>query len=104
MELVLPRNYVEIEQEEMMYLDGGWSTKQVLKNLTGLAAVAGMAGVAKHIKTVIKNKPGIGFWALVAKTGTSAKAAFILLPTWAKVGTLGLGAAVIYALGTWDIF
>ena len=23
MELVLPRNYVEIEQEEMMYLDGG---------------------------------------------------------------------------------
>lgn len=23
MELVLPQNYVEIEQEEMMYLDGG---------------------------------------------------------------------------------
>ncbi len=25
MELVLPQNYVEIEQEEMEYLDGGWS-------------------------------------------------------------------------------
>ncbi len=24
MELVLPKNYVEIEEEEMMYLDGGW--------------------------------------------------------------------------------
>ena len=23
MELVLPNNYVELEQEEMMYLDGG---------------------------------------------------------------------------------
>lgn len=23
MEMVLPRNYVEIDQEEMMYLDGG---------------------------------------------------------------------------------
>ena len=23
MELVLPKNYVEIEEEEMMYLDGG---------------------------------------------------------------------------------
>lgn len=26
MEMVLPRNHVEIEQEEMMYLDGGAST------------------------------------------------------------------------------
>lgn len=25
MELVLPNNYVEIEEEEMMYLDGGWN-------------------------------------------------------------------------------
>ena len=24
MELVLPNNYVEVEEEEMMYLDGGW--------------------------------------------------------------------------------
>ena len=28
MELVLPHNHVELEQEEMMYLDGGWSRSQ----------------------------------------------------------------------------
>jgi len=28
MELVLPLNHVELEQEEMMYLDGGWSRSQ----------------------------------------------------------------------------
>ena len=87
-----------------MYLDGGWSVQQVGKNLTGLAAVVGMAGVANFIRGVIKDNPGIGFWALVAKTGTSAKVAFVLLPTWAKIGTLGVGATVIFALGTWDIF
>ncbi|MFM1552272.1 hypothetical protein ABGF31_07835, partial [Helcococcus ovis] len=81
-----------------------WSPEQVLKNLTGLAAVAGMATVANHIRNVIKDNPGIGFWALVAKTGSTAKAAFVLLPFWAKIGTIGVGAAVIYALGTWDIF
>ncbi len=35
MELVLPNNYVEIEEEEMMYLDGGWSTTMLIKNLSG---------------------------------------------------------------------
>lgn len=30
MELVLPRNYVEIEQEEMMYLDGGFGVKLLM--------------------------------------------------------------------------
>lgn len=30
MELVLPKNYVEIEQEEMMYLDGGWSVPKAV--------------------------------------------------------------------------
>ena len=28
MELVLPLNHIELEQDEMMYLDGGWSRSQ----------------------------------------------------------------------------
>ena len=36
MELVLPNNYVALEQEEMMYLDGGdWNTFK--NNIKGLA-------------------------------------------------------------------
>ena len=26
MEMVLPNNYIELEQEEMMYLEGGWTS------------------------------------------------------------------------------
>lgn len=42
MELVLPNNYVEIEEEEMMYLDGGWSCSVFVKNLYGLAERGGV--------------------------------------------------------------
>ena len=38
MELVLPRNYVEIEQEEMEYLDGGWSKNDAKGFVIGLIA------------------------------------------------------------------
>lgn len=40
--MVLPRNYVEIEQEEMMYLDGGLyvshSTVQSIASVVGMTA------------------------------------------------------------------
>ena len=35
MELVLPNNYVEIEEEEMMYLDGGGSFSIFKRNIQG---------------------------------------------------------------------
>lgn len=39
MELVLPSNYVEIEEEEMMYLDGGvYLNKQVCLGIAGYFA------------------------------------------------------------------
>ena len=38
MELVLPRNYVEIEQEEMMYLDGGTVHSKVYYSKFGFRA------------------------------------------------------------------
>jgi hypothetical protein len=41
MEMVLPRNYVEIEQEEMMYLDGGSWT-----NYYGINAVAKISAMS----------------------------------------------------------
>lgn len=43
---------------------------------------------------------------LITGLSEDDKTAFVLklLPTWAKIGTLGVGATVIFALGTWDIF
>lgn len=54
MELVLPGNYVEVTEEEMMYLDGGWSAGVFGKNLYGLAERGGVictaiAGLAKAL-------------------------------------------------------
>ncbi|MDO4605613.1 MAG: hypothetical protein Q4B23_06520 [Helcococcus sp.] len=40
MELVLPQNYVEIEQEEMMYLDGGvYVSQKTARNVLGAIAI-----------------------------------------------------------------
>ena len=48
MELVLPQNYVEIEQEEMMYLEGGWSRSEAKSFVYGIIAsgVGALAGKA----------------------------------------------------------
>ena len=60
MELVLPNNHVELEQDEMMYLDGGASIRTTATNArnafnvmssagTVLAATAGAAAIATTI-------------------------------------------------------
>jgi len=49
MELVLPKNYVEIEQEEMMYLDGGASiitTAGIARTSFNVLSTASTAAVA----------------------------------------------------------
>lgn len=49
MELVMPNNYVILEEEEMMYLDGGdWNTFK--NNIKGLAASsAGFRDAARQV-------------------------------------------------------
>ena len=51
MELVLPLNHVELDQEEMMYLDGGWSRSQnktagAARDLFRRTSTAASVGVA----------------------------------------------------------
>lgn len=79
MEMVLPRNYVEIEEEEMMYLDGGWTT------VTGW-------GAARELTNILAS---IGAWyasaaALLAKTATFAVAGATVI---------GAAGAILSALG-----
>ena len=33
--LVMPKNYAVVNNEKMEYVDGGWSGRQVLKNVIG---------------------------------------------------------------------
>ncbi|SFO08633.1 hypothetical protein [Proteiniclasticum ruminis] len=79
MEMVLPRNYVEIEEEEMMYLDGGWTT------VRGWLA-------ANELNNILLS---IGGWyksaaALLVKTATYSVAGATVI---------GAAAAILSALG-----
>jgi len=68
MELVLPNNYVALEQEEMMYLDGGRSFQRVTQHWWGMrmymtqAQSRNMAHVANQVSV---GATGLG--ALTAK-------------------------------------
>lgn len=68
MELVLPNNYVEIEEKKMMYLDGGvYLNKQVCLGISvyfgssqGMIVAAGTAAMARKLMKVI------GKWSSIA--------------------------------------
>ena len=103
-DLQLPNSYVEIERDEMEYVDGGWSAYKVGVNLLriGAAAWGGYLLVQAGNIMLQAARAGISFWGAVAKVGYAAKQAFILLPLWAKVA-VGVGtSATIWALGTYD--
>ena len=74
MTLNMPQNYVEIEQEEMMYLDGGWktysnwwglSTKITKSECSKIAAGASVAAL------IPKLAPVAGIVAAVAGLGAA---------------------------------
>ena len=101
MELVLPQNYVEIEQEEMMYLDGGWSVTVNRKTINqALAWAKGGWSVVKKINKTTKGQL-VKFFisnSLSLAKGILAKGT---LGSWA-VASLGfvLSGALVAAAGT----
>lgn len=91
MELVLPKNYVTLDQEEMMYLDGGdWNNFR--NNIQGLwASSAGLRDAMRQV-------------GLVSAAGTAIKYSYPILM--AKVATISGpiiwatgGAAAVVAVG-----
>jgi len=102
--MVLPQNYVELEQEEMMYLDAGWDINTFIRNAIGLSnhqgmhwvggALAGFAAANRHMK----------FPQLAAHLAGTAWHAFRYLPLWAQVAVAVSGAGAIYAMGEWALF
>ena len=91
MELVLPTNYVVIDEEEMMYLDGGdWNNFS--RNIKGLwASSAGLRDAMRQV-------------GLVSAVGNAIKYSYPVLM--AKVATISApiiwatgGAAAVVAIG-----
>ena len=115
MELVLPKNYVEIEQEEMMYLDGGLSIPKwtVTGTITAMAyaalAVSGGALATGGLKVVLGSM-GLRK-ALVAsivkalgKLGISVGNALASswVRTFASGGIAGLASNIADSIDGWD--
>ena len=102
--LQMPTNYVEIDRDEMEYVDGGWDPRIVLKNAVGMTAVAGLAWVGNAITSFVRANPNLGLGTYIVKIGGTALRAFWALPLWAKALCVATAASMVYALGTWDIF
>lgn len=100
--LVMPMNYVELQEDEMMYLDGGWDAKKIVPNAMKLAAAAGGTWIFTQIANFARANTHLGFWSMVSKMGGTAAKVLWALPWWAKLLGFAAGAAVIWALGEYD--
>lgn len=99
MELILPNNYVEIKEEEMMYLDGGvYLSKATCMGIAvyfgsgqGMIAAAGTAAAAKKLVKVI------GKWSSIAGYIASLALSYAFV----QLGSLlwNIGTAVIKKKG-----
>ncbi|MCD6631718.1 hypothetical protein LSG16_02570 [Lactococcus cremoris] len=106
-ELVLPQNYVELTEDEMMYLDGGWSVKILATNLKDLWNKRPVfAGIFKA--------NGISWGALGALA--LGRASYLITRIGVAIGSIAaanwvvgatiaaLAGGAIFALGTWHVF
>lgn len=100
--LVMPMNYVELQEDEMMYLDGGFDPFLVAQNLLKIGGSIWGGYLLTQAGMIMLDaaRQGIGFWGAVQKVGHVAWQVFKYLPFWAQVA-VGVGtAATIWALGT----
>ena len=111
--LILPQNYVEITEDEMMYLDGGWSAGTFGKNLYGLAerggvictAIAGLAkALGKASPAALKTLTGACSWVIGKVSTLIGKIVSLIGGFWAGF-LAGLSAALaITYLGNNRVF
>ena len=68
-EMVLPRNFAQHSEDEMMYLDGGATTKVNLKKILSSSAVKKIANYAKGVgvSAIIS-----GTWLLIKYNATTS--------------------------------
>ncbi|WP_409068969.1 hypothetical protein ACFLKB_00455 [Clostridium sp. FAM 1755] len=93
--LQLPNNYVEIENEEMEYIDGGWSASVLEKNLRGLCTSSGAFRMAMGGFVV---KSTWTYWTATTVIGAKVAASLTAAAS-ALTGPLGIAVGGVAALG-----
>ena len=111
MELVLPNNYVEIEEEEMMYLDGGY-TINMSRSTTAYLIDGALAvitcgfnlwmGYKSLIKYFGKNKMRTYIYKALTRVGIYTGMASSVATTAMTLLNFSVGGAVAYALDRFD--
>ena len=98
MELVLPNNYAELEQEEMMYLDGG-DAKNFAKNEEGLLYKIGINTATRAALGIPSNFEMMqwGYWTAVYYASALAVQLSSITANPAVITLVGLGAALMGA-------
>ena len=103
----MPTSYVDIDRDEMEYVDGGWSWRTLGNNLKGLYnkykfAAQALRGSGISLVTIGKIAAGKAtyFYSKIAVTLGS-----IAATNWIVGAVIGVTAsAAIYAMGTWSLF
>lgn len=110
--LVMPSNYAVISNDEMEYVEAGWSGATFARNLAGCLTIisgigyilekCGIQVVGKCIATVFAT-----YWAACAKLSGVMISIGIKVATVSRVAAAGFligGAAAIWALGSYSVF
>ncbi len=102
--LVMPKNYAVVNNEEMEYVDGGWSGRQVLKNVIGMTACFSLGYIGNAFAAFVRANQGLSYGKLLAKCGVAAWNFIKALPWQAKVVVGVALGATIWALGQYDLW
>lgn len=98
MEMVLPSNYAAIDQEEMMYLDGGaWSASTLKKSMNNLSGKVG-SGAFRFAFGSLAVSTAWGYWTAVSVLGGKVAAGLTVLAS-SMTGPLGIAVGAAAALG-----
>ena len=103
--LVMPSNYAMMDEEEMMYVEGGkWSGRQVLRNVCGIIAVFSLGYAGAAFRNFVAANKGLSYGKMLLKAGVTLLN-FIKAAPWQVKVLIGVSTAVtLYALGTSDLF
>lgn len=103
MELVLPNNYVALEQEEMMYLDGGgvgcnwWNKRDNIAYATAAAVSGGMSVYQTYaIKKLIANR---GMMSRVVRSAITRYIGGVSMATITNALNIAATVAEVFSLG-----
>lgn len=102
MEMVMPSTYRALENDEMMYLEGGWDWNTLTANIKGIwQKSAGFRAATpwKNVWSITVSAVKYAYTWVCAMAGNAA-----IVGWWIAGTVIATGAAATFALGQWRMF